>query len=200
MYYWRDLNENEREEVRRYRRLGGYPKHSPPHFDSDENLDYLLSASNYEHKKIVGKTPARMSNFRDQLLEILCSYATDIWAWCILPNHYHALLKTHQMKKLREQLGRLHGRTSFEWNTEDTMRGRKVWHNCFERKMRSERHYFATLNYVLNNAVHHGYVEKWEDWPWSNANDYLAKVGHAAAVQIWNDCPVLDYGKKRDID
>jgi len=74
----------------------------------------------------------------------------EIYSWCILPNHYHLLVKTAVMKLLRKELGLFHGRTSFEWNREDDARGRQVWHNCFERKMRSERHFYATVNYVLN--------------------------------------------------
>lgn len=65
--------------------------------------------------------------------------------------------------------------------------------------MRSERHYYATLNYVLNNAVHHGYVEKWQDWPWSNAAEYLDTVGEIQAAEIWRKYPVLDYGSKWDV-
>ena len=103
------------------------------------------------------------------------------------------------MKELRKQIGVLNGRTAFEWNGEDDARGRIVWRNCFERAMKSPRHYFASLNYVLNNPVHHGYVEKWQDWPWSNAREYLAKIGNERATEIWREDPLLDYGKKWDI-
>jgi len=102
------------------------------------------------------------------------------------------------MKALRKDIGQYNGRSSFEWNGEDDRRGRKVWHNCFERGMRSERHYYASLNYVLNNAVHHGYVDRWQDWPWSNAEEYLNSVGHERAAEIWREYPLLDYGKKWD--
>jgi putative transposase len=116
-----------------------------------------------------------------------------------LPNHYHVLLETDKIKELRKELGLFHGRSSYQWNGEDDARGRQVWHNCFERKIRSERHFYASLNYVLNNAVHHGYVDKWLDWPWSNAAEYLEKVGIERAAEIWLEYPVLDYGKKWDV-
>ena len=72
--------------------------------------------------------------------------------------------------------------------------------NGFERKIKSERHFYASLNYVLNNAVHHGYVENWQDWVWSNAKQYLEKTGREKAVKIWLAYPILDYGKKWDVD
>jgi putative transposase len=200
MYYWRDLTEKQRKEVMAYRRTQKLPRHSPPHFDFESERRYLLSAACYEHKHIVGRTPARLSDCEKRLLEICNALCVAIYAWCVLPNHYHILLRTSRMKELRNEIGLLNGRTSFEWNGEDDSRGRKVWHNCFERGMRSERHYFATLNYVLNNPVQHGYVEKWQDWPWSNAREYLESMGVERAEEIWREYPILNYGKKWDRD
>lgn len=76
--------------------------------------------------------------------------------------------------------------------------GRKVWYNYFDREMKSDRHYLASLNYVLNNAVHHGYAERWQDWPYSSADKYLEEIGRDEALRIWLEYPVLDYGKGWD--
>lgn len=198
MYYWRSLTEKQRDEILEYRRLNRYPKHSPPHFDVEGSARYLISASCYEHKHIPGKSFLRMTECEMGVLEACEGLADEIYAWNILPNHYHVVLETERMKEIRKKLGLFHGRTSFQWNGEDDMRGRQVWHNCFERKIRSERHFYASLNYVLNNAVHHGYVKKWQDWPWSNAVEYLEKVGYERALEIWLNYPVLDYGAKWD--
>ena len=199
MYYWRSLSDVQRDEIREYRRIHHLPKHSPPHFDSEDSTRYLVSAACYEHKHIIGETSLRMSQCETAVLSACEAYASEIYAWNILPNHYHVLLETERMKELRKELGLFHGRSSFKWNGEDDARGRQVWHNCFERKIRSERHFYASLNYVLNNAVHHGYVDKWLDWPWSNAAQYLEKVGIERATEIWLEYPVLDYGKKWDV-
>jgi putative transposase len=66
--------------------------------------------------------------------------------------------------------------------------------------MRSERHYFATLNYIHHNPVKHGYVTKWQDWPFSSGREYLEKIGVDEASRIWRGFPVLDYGKEWDVD
>ena len=119
-------------------------------------------------------------------------------AWCILPNHYHALIETTDVFAVLAELGRMHGRTSFAWNGEENSRRRKVWFRAVERAMRSERHYWATVNYVLHNPVHHGYVEKWEEWPFSSAREYLERLGREAAMRAWREYPILDYGKGWD--
>jgi len=67
-----------------------------------------------------------------------------------------------------------------------------------DRVMRSERHYWATLNYIHHNPVHHGYVERWPDWPWSSASGFLEQLGRDEAEQIWLEYPIEDYGKGWD--
>ena len=97
-------------------------------------------------------------------------------------------------------LGKLHGRTSYEWNGAENLRGRKVWFRAFDRGIRSHRHFWASVNYVHNNPVKHGYVTKWQDWPWSSVPQYLEKVGIDTAQKLWTEFPVLDFGKTWDVD
>jgi putative transposase len=148
---------------------------------------------------VIGKGPERMSECEAEVLRICDNLGSRIYAWCILPNHYHLLLRTDRIKELRSSIGHFHGRSSFEWNRADNRRGRKVWFNCFEKPMKSERHFWASLNYVHHNPVHHGYVKRWSDWPWSSARRYLEKIGQEEARRIWLKYPILDYGKKWDI-
>ena len=139
-----------------------------------------------------------MDNFARELLALFAANGSQTFAWCVLPNHYHVLLEALDIKLLLHGLGVLHGRTSHAWNGEEKMRGRKVFFRAVERAMRSERHYWATLNYIHHNPVRHGYVERWTDWPWSSATEYLAQIGMDQAKRIWRDYPVGDYGKDWD--
>jgi putative transposase len=160
MYLWRQMNDREREYAQNVRRSRSFPKHSPPHFDFGGERQYLITtAACYEHLHIIGSSFERMTDCEEEVLAVCEKFSSEIYAWCVLPNHYHVLLKTSDIKMLRKELGLFHGRSSFKWNGKDNMRGRQVWHNCFERAMKSERHFYASLNYVLHNPVHHGYVE-----------------------------------------
>ena len=199
MYYWRKLTDAQRAEVVTYRRTQRFPKHSPPHFDFEGEHRYIVTAACYEHAPIIGRSYLRLTDCECRILAACEKHCSDIYAWCVLPNHYHVLIKTAVIKLLRKELGLVHGRMSFEWNGEDDTRGRQVWHNCFERRIKTERHFYASLNYVLNNPVHHGYAEKWQDWKWSNAEAYLQQVGHERAEEIWREYPLKNYGKKWDI-
>ena len=119
MYKWREMTPKERQEALRFRREQKRPWHSPPHWDSEISLHYIVSAACYEHRHIPGKVPCRIAQLEDALINICDSYCLECVAWCILPNHYHILIKTDQMKELRQHLGLMHGRLSRQWNLED---------------------------------------------------------------------------------
>jgi putative transposase len=117
----------------------------------------------------------------------------------VLPNHYHLLVASHDIVGLLRGLGRLHGRTAYQWNGEDGHRGRQVWCKAAETAMKSDRHAHATMNYIHNNPVKHGLVTKWQDWPYSSARAWLERVGQEVAERFWTDYPVGEYGKTWDI-
>jgi len=222
MYAWREMTEEERARVLKLRRARHLPWHSPPHWEAEGEQRYLISAACYEHVPVIGKSPERMTECEAEVLKICRDFCAATYAWSILPNHYHMLIRTERISELLMELGQFHGRSSFAWNGEDERRGRKVWCNCFERRIRSARHFWASLNYVHHNPVHHGYVKlrpqrymqpklkvhhnpvhhgyvkRWQDWPWSSAAEFLRQVGRDQALEIWQKYPLLDYGKKWD--
>ena len=197
MYEWRKMSAEEREEALALRRKKQVPWHSPPHQDRGEGA-YHLSATCYEHKPFIGVSPERMVECELRLLETVREKAQGLFAWCVLPNHYHLLVHTDDVLGLLAEIGEFHGRQSYQWNGEDNARGRSVWRNCVDRKIRSERHFWATTNYVHHNPVHHGYVQQWQDWPFGSARDFVERVGRDEAERIWRTYPILDYGKGWD--
>jgi putative transposase len=199
MYLWRKLSDDESKSVLRERKGHGLPWHRPPHRDFVGPVTFIITAACYEHQHIIGKNLDRIGSLETTLLSCCKDAGAQIFAWCILPNHYHLLVRTDNIKHLRKKIGKVHGRTATKWNREDELPERKVWFNFFDRDMRSNRHYWATKNYIHNNAVHHGYVERWQDWPYSSVHQYLDEVGRTEALRIWREFPVLDYGKNWDV-
>jgi putative transposase len=199
MYKWRKMSPSQRAETLRMRRQSGQPWHSPPHLDLEGDYIYFVTSACYEHKPIISVASDRMKECESTVLEIVTKTCTDTYAWCIIPNHYHFMARTERFRELRRELGLFHGRSSRTWNLEDVTKGRKVWFNCFERLIRSERHFYTTLNYIHHNPIKHGLVNHWQDWPFSSAREFLGKVGREKAEEIWQQYPILDYGDKWDI-
>ncbi len=198
VYLWRQLTPDQRISVLAWRKENLRPWHAPPHRPNYQHTHFHISAACYEHRHHIGLSPERMEAFASSLLGVFDQHALRTVAWCVLPNHYHALVETPNVLRLIHELGRFHGRTSHAWNGEEDQRGRQVFHRAAERFMRSEGHFWATVNYVHHNPVHHGYVEQWMDWPWSSAHDYLREVGREEAARTWQAYPVKDYGKGWD--
>jgi putative transposase len=67
-----------------------------------------------------------------------------------------------------------------------------------ERAIRSDRHFWATLNYIHDNPVRHGYAATWMEWPWSSIREYLQENDPTEVPRIWEEYPILDYGKGWD--
>jgi putative transposase len=197
-YVWRKLTPSQRKEVLAWRQSNQRPWHAPPHRPNYGHLHFHITAACYEHQPCIGFSPERMEAFSRALLELIAQHATNTPAWCVLPNHDHALVETTNVLRLLHELGQFHGRTSYTWNGEEGRRGRQVFHRAIERFMRSERHFWATINYIHHNPVHHGYVKLWTDWPWSSAGDYLAQMGMEEAARVWREYRIRDYGKGWD--
>ena len=197
IYLWRKLTAKEQEELLGWRKQRELPWHRPPHRAS-EKTRYHLTAACFEHRQHIGQSRKRMELFCGTLLEIFTRQGAQIHAWCVLPNHYHALISTIRILEVLAALGQMHGRLSFCWNGEEQIRGRQVWCGAVERYMRSDSRFWATLNYVHHNPVRHGYVERWTDWPWSSGKSFLQMTGFEEAKRIWRDYPIREYGKEWD--
>jgi putative transposase len=114
MYRWRKMTPAQREETLRQRKLNERPAHSPKHTKTGSGV-YLITATCYEHKPVIGFSDARVDQFSAELLKLLAFHSKQIDAWVVLPNHYHAVVGTTRCADLLHALGRLHGRTSFQW-------------------------------------------------------------------------------------
>ena len=196
MYAWRKLTKKQREELLEFRIHNHRPWHRPPHVFNDGQ--FHLTGACFEHRPHIGLNLTRMADFSRELLETLGENTDQLLAWCVLPNHYHLLVATNDLKRIKQVLGRLHGRISREWNLEENTTGRKVWYRCSDRAMRGPRHHWATINYIHNNPVHHSYVQRWTDWPFSSAREFVDELGREKAAAVWREYPVLDYGKGWD--
>jgi putative transposase len=197
MYQYRKWTPQQRQAALEERRKRRYPMHSPPHLPEPGRYR-LITGTCYEHSHFLD-TPERLTWFESELLQNLKEQSADCAAWVIISNHYHALVKIDDIKQFTRKLGQLHGRTSLEMNREDSTPGRQVWYRCQDRCMRSEAHYYATINYIHNNPVKHGHVKRWSDWAYSSFHWYLENKGRDWLINLWRQYPILDYGAKWDI-
>jgi len=197
-YDYRKLTIDEREEVLRRRRELGYPLHAPPHPFRDAGR-YLISAATFEHTPIM-TPPDRRSDFESKLLAVMEGVHAEVYAWVVLPNHYHILLGVDALDLVSAALKKLHGATSREWNLADGQTGeRHVWYKFADRMIRNDAHFFRSLNYVHYNPVKHRYTVNPYEWPWSSLTNYLDARGREWLRAAWKAYPPDDnFGKDWD--
>ena len=193
------MDPEQRELVLLLRQWGHRPWHSPPHRRHDHVKDYLFTAACFNHAPVIGSTLERMVGFENLLLDVADQTCAKVHAWVLLPNHYHFLARTEDCLGVITALGKLHGGTSFRWNGEESARGRQVWCRGSETVMKSDRHFWATINYIHHNPVKHGHVKKWQHWPFGSAVTYLKTVGSEEAERTWSEYPIGNYVEKWDL-
>jgi putative transposase len=105
-YIWRRLTPTQREEVLAWRKDNERPWHAPPHRPNYGHVHFLISVACYEHAPYIGYSLQRMDTFANALLDVFREHATRTVAWCVLPNHYHALVAAPNVLKLLYAFGR----------------------------------------------------------------------------------------------
>lgn len=123
----------------------------------------------------------------------------DTFAYCLLPNHLHLMIRVREEKVVLEylrdkkedpnlqgfqnlggfsnwvsqQFSNLFNGYTKAYNNKYNRMGSLFLPN-FKRKLVDTKTYFARLiAYIHNNPVHHGFVESLNDWPHSSWHAYL---------------------------
>jgi putative transposase len=140
----------------------------PQHWLFDAGT-YMVTAGIYQKRPHLA-SPDRRDYFVEALFGRAAEFGWILHAWAVLSNHYHFIAASPtDSGTLRRFLGKLHMTTSKHLNKMDGQPGRKVWFQYWDSRISLERSYFARLNYVHNNPVHHGLADKAENYPWCSA-------------------------------
>jgi REP element-mobilizing transposase RayT len=105
-------------------------------------------------------------------------------AWCIMPNHVHALIETREGFPLA---GVLHSWKSFTAHKANAYLRRtgEFWEREYlDRFVRNAEHFEKVVAYIEENPVKAGLVRLKCDWPWSSARFRIFKGAVAPAAGL----------------
>jgi len=93
----------------------------------------------------------------------------ELFAWVIMPNHVHVLIRQADGVRLSDTI-----RAWKSWTAKEINRYRggsgTVWQReYFDRYMRDQRHFDATVAYIEENPVKAGLAARAEDWRFGSA-------------------------------
>ena len=97
---------------------------------------------------------------------------TDVWAYCLMPNHVHLVMVPSQEEGLRAALGEAHRRYTRHVNFRKGWRGH-LWQERFHSFVMDEKYLLATVRYVERNPVAARMCRHPADWKWSSAFAHL---------------------------
>ncbi len=125
--------------------------------------------------------------YRDLLAESCARAHTEVWAYCLMPNHVHIILIPSDEDGLRRTFADLHRRYTGYVNARARVTGH-LWQGRFGSVVMDEDHLLNAVRYVSLNPVRAGLVKRVRDWKWSSTRAHLA----AKDDGIVNVAPVLE--------
>ena len=189
-------------------------RHRPPHVYRDDTF-YFVTCST-RGKEPFFDTVIKRNILRDILKEKTERLSVRLKAWVILEDHYHLLFHVPSKDTLPSFIGQINGKSSYEINGIDRMRGRSIWYNYWDRCPRNERDFYSYFNYIHINPLKHGAVhfpkdviqiqgKEWQlnenrivnfhevvaQYPHSSYPFYLRKYGETGLTNVWLDYPIL---------
>jgi putative transposase len=108
--------------------------------------------------------------YLDQLSEFSKNHGTEVWAYCLMPNHVHLAMVPSEDDGLGATLGEAHRRYTRHVNFRHGWRGH-LWQERFHSFVMDESYLMATVRYVERNPVVTRLCRKPQDWKWSKAGD-----------------------------
>lgn len=111
--------------------------------------------------------------YLDLLAQAAGQAHTEIWSYCLMPNHVHLILVPSDEDGLRRTLGDTHRRYTGYINAKRRTTGH-LWQGRFASVAMDEAHLYQCFRYVALNPVRARLVSRPEDWRWSSVRAHLA--------------------------
>jgi putative transposase len=110
----------------------------------------------------------------DMLAEQMRKAEVEVWAYCLMPNHVHLILRPRAADGLARALGAAHKRWANFINGRGRWRGH-LFDGRFASVAMDESHLISAVRYVALNPVRARLAARAEDWKWSSVSAHLAR-------------------------
>lgn len=107
------------------------------------------------------------------LAEWCAKAGTEVWAYCLMPNHVHLILVPSDEDGLRAALGETHRRYANRINDREGWGGH-LWQGRFASFPMDKAHLLAAARYVELNPVRAKLNRSAQAYKWSSAKAHLA--------------------------
>ena len=132
----------------------------------------------------------------------------DTYAYCLMPNHFHLLVRIKEAEMLlpafpkfqtlemlegsnfiSKQFSNLFSSYTQAFNKMHGRRGSLFMKNFKRKEIHVDKYFGNAIAYVHLNAIKHGFIKEVGDWQWTSYHHYL----HQQPYQLLNRQPVLEW-------
>ena len=139
------------------------------------------------HKAHLFDTPAKLDLLQNTTFELADAYQLSLRSWAFFANHYHLIAGFADVSVAHcVFLRRFHRELAIRLNALDQTSGRKVMYQFRDTELTFEKSYFARLNYVHHNPVHHGIVAVANAYPWCSARWFEGNATDAFVRTVYS--------------
>jgi putative transposase len=171
-------------------------KHRPIHIYLP-NQTYFITISTYKKANLLN-TPEKLDIAYKSIKQATNKYNSQLFAWVILNNHLHILIKIDKPENLTKFIKYINSRNAVLLNKIDQTPNRKVFYQYWDKCINDENEFYTRINYIHYNPVHHNHVQKPENYTHSSYREYLNKYEDEWMAESLEKHPLNQYRYKDD--
>ena len=99
---------------------------------------------------------------------------TEVWAYCLLPNHVHLVMVPQDENGLHRSLAETHRRYTRYINFRERWKG-YLWQGRFSSFPMDDYHLCSAVKYIELNPLRAGLCDTAQSWQWSSAKAHLCE-------------------------
>ncbi|MFL9835064.1 transposase [Chryseobacterium terrae] len=160
--------------------------------------------SHVNGKELIFREETNYQFFLKQLDKYILPIA-DIYSYCLLPNHFHLLLRfkniegvniDEEHKYLMKRFGDFLNSYAKAFNKMYDRKGALFLNAIKRKKIADEKYLLKVLHYIHNNPVNHGFANKINEWKHSSYYSYLnpekeSKLERSEILQYFDSLEVF---------
>ncbi|AZA92221.1 Transposase and inactivated derivatives [Chryseobacterium nakagawai] len=144
-----------------------------------EGIYHIFSHVNGE--EIIFREASNYHFFLEKLDKYIIPVA-DIYAYCLLPNHFHILLRFKSFDDINNEkehsflikaFSDLLNAYAKAYNKVYNRKGALFLNTIKRKKVKDEKYLLKVLHYIHNNPVNHGFVNDINEWKYTSYSSYM---------------------------
>jgi len=115
----------------------------------------------------------------------LNKYLAEVYAYCLMPNHFHFCLKQNSDKKIFRIFNDTLTSYALHYNSKYDYKGTLMQGKLQHKKIKSEEYLILLCKYIHHNPVKSFLVDHVDDWQYSNYLEWIGKrKGELFSIEI----------------